>query len=110
MNTSNLTNVKIGRYKIDYKSDGIPDTTPDVLIESLIRSYLDKLMPSRRFIDEESFDFRSETKDGYLAILDLIDGIESFCSGLKEWGVFEPVAWPDAFRQYIDDARIRRKP
>ena len=84
---ANLPTLQASRYKVTYKSDGSPVTEADVWLEQLIGSHLEKRMPGLRLIGEESFDFKWESNDGYLAILDPIDGTENFCSGLKEWGV-----------------------
>ena len=84
---ANLPTLQASRYKVTYKSDGSPVTEADVWLEQLIGSHLEKRMPGLRLIGEESFDFKLESNDGYLAILDPIDGTENFCSGLKEWGV-----------------------
>lgn len=75
------------RYEIQYKPDGSPVTSADVLMEGLIQSFLEERLPGLLFIGEESFDFKWKSSEGYLAILDPIDGTENFCSGLKEWGV-----------------------
>ena len=75
------------RYDIRYKTDGSPVTSADVLMENLIRSFLEERLSGLQFVGEESFDFKWESSKGYLAILDPIDGTENFCSGLKEWGV-----------------------
>ena len=83
----NLPTLQVSRYKVTYKSDGSPVTEADVWLEQLIGSHLEKRLPGLRLIGEESFDFKWESNDGYLAILDPIDGTENFCSGLKEWGV-----------------------
>lgn len=82
-----LPALELSRYDIEYKADGSPVTKADVLLEKLIRTHLEKKLPDLRFVGEESFDFKWEANEGYLAILDPIDGTENFCSGLKEWGV-----------------------
>ena len=83
----NLPALQASRYKVKYKADGSPVTEADVWLEKLIGSHLGKRLPGLRLIGEESFDFTWEASEGYLAILDPIDGTENFCSGLKEWGV-----------------------
>ena len=79
--------IQSGRYDITFKSDGSPVTASDVLIETRLREYLESNLPGLAFVGEESFDFVARQSDGYLAVLDPIDGTENFCSGLKEWGV-----------------------
>jgi myo-inositol-1(or 4)-monophosphatase len=83
----NLPTIQASRYKVKYKADGSPVTEADVWVEQLIGSHLKQRLPGLRLIGEESFDFKWESNEGYLAILDPIDGTENFCSGLKEWGV-----------------------
>lgn len=83
----NLPTLQASRYKVTYKADGSPVTEADVWLEQLLGSYLQKRLPGLQLIGEESFDFKWESNEGYLAILDPIDGTENFCSGLKEWGV-----------------------
>jgi myo-inositol-1(or 4)-monophosphatase len=82
-----LPDLQASRFAVRYKPDGSPVTSSDVMMENLIRTFLEARLPSLRFVGEESFDFSWEANEGYLAILDPIDGTENFCSGLKEWGV-----------------------
>ena len=83
----NLPILQASRYKVKYKADGSPVTEADVWLEKLIGLHLEKRLPGLRLIGEESFDLNWDSNEGYLAILDPIDGTENFCSGLKEWGV-----------------------
>lgn len=84
---TNLPRLQEGRYQIEYKEDGSPVTSSDRLLEQLVQDFLGNKLPKLSFIGEETFEFKWEKADGYLAILDPIDGTENFCSGLKEWGV-----------------------
>lgn len=79
--------IEARRYDIRYKADGSPVTGADVLIENEIRALLEQRFPGICFIGEESFDFEWSRNEGYVAIVDPVDGTENFCSGLKEWGV-----------------------
>jgi myo-inositol-1(or 4)-monophosphatase len=83
----NLPTILAQRYDITYKPDNSPVTAADVSMENLIHSFLKERMPALTFIGEETFDFKWQSGQGYLAILDPIDGTENFCSGLKEWGI-----------------------
>jgi myo-inositol-1(or 4)-monophosphatase len=83
----NMDRVKAGRFDIRYKEDGSPVTSADQFLELLIRSHLEHYLPNLVFVGEESFDFKRPIEDGYVALLDPIDGTENFCSGIKEWGV-----------------------
>ncbi|PKX83484.1 inositol monophosphatase family protein [Pectobacterium peruviense] len=84
--TNNLSEIKRLRYKIKYKKDNSPVTEADRFIENYISEWLKNKLPNLTFVGEESFDFRTQKYDGYVALLDPIDGTENFCSGLKEWG------------------------
>lgn len=85
---ASLPEVNKYRYTIEYKGDGSPVTRADKYLEESIKEYLDSQIPDLIFIGEETFCFDLKLVDeGYLAVLDPIDGTENFCSGLKEWGV-----------------------
>jgi myo-inositol-1(or 4)-monophosphatase len=84
-----LPSVLARRYDIRWKPDGSPVTEADIYLETLIAGWLNDRLPDLDFIGEESFGKteRVEPRDGWIAVLDPIDGTENFCSGLKEWGV-----------------------
>jgi len=76
------------RHDVDWKADGSPVTQADILLERRIGDWLADRLPDLHLIGEESFSGdRPPTGDGWVAVLDPIDGTENFCSGLKEWGV-----------------------
>lgn len=77
------------RYDISWKADSSPVTQADLFLEQRLTDWLGDRLPGLNLIGEESFsDDGSETaRDGWVAVLDPIDGTENFCSGLKEWGV-----------------------
>ena len=84
----NMGRIEATRYDITLKPDGSPVTASDVFLEHLIRDHLVAHIPAIAFAGEETFaDGAPLRTDGYVAILDPIDGTENFCSGLKEWGV-----------------------
>ncbi|MEH0876414.1 inositol monophosphatase family protein [Pectobacterium cacticida] len=83
---NNLSTIEQLRYKIEYKSDNSPVTEADKFIEEMICRWLKKQLPELTFVGEETFDFKLHEYNGYVALLDPIDGTENFCSGLKEWG------------------------
>lgn len=83
----NLDRILETRQDIKWKKDGSPVTSSDIFVENLIHEYLRQKMSEIVFIGEESCDFCKVSTDGYIAVLDPIDGTENFCSGLKEWGV-----------------------
>lgn len=84
---NNLTKIEETRYDITLKLDDTPVTKSDIFIEDLIHNYVRKNLSNAVFIGEESFDNDSVITDGYVILLDPIDGTENFCSGMKEWGV-----------------------
>lgn len=77
------------RFDIRWKADGSPVTEADLLIEKRLTTWLRERLPSPAIIGEESFDSGTPAAlaDGWVAVIDPIDGTENFCSGLKEWGV-----------------------
>ncbi|MGX9963283.1 inositol monophosphatase family protein [Roseomonas sp. F4] len=75
------------RRDVSWKPDGSPVTASDVFVEEMIRRYVTENLPGADFVGEESYSTSDQLGDGYLVLLDPIDGTENFCSGLKEWGV-----------------------
>lgn len=93
--TGNLAAILETRYEITLKPDGTPVTGSDLLIERWVRRFVEMKLPGAVFIGEETFDFSVRDTEGYLVVLDPIDGTENFCSGLQEWGVSFGI-WKDA--------------
>ncbi len=75
------------RGDVRWKTDGSPVTEADVLLEARIGEWLAARLPDLVLVGEESFSGTWSGHDGWVALLDPIDGTENFCSGLKEWGV-----------------------
>ncbi|MEW9853598.1 inositol monophosphatase family protein [Novosphingobium sp. M1R2S20] len=77
------------RYDITLKADGSPVTQADIFLEDKLTSWLAERLPGLVVIGEETFDglATADGNNGWVAVLDPIDGTENFCSGLKEWGV-----------------------
>ena len=76
------------RHKIVWKPDGSPVTDADVLLENEMTRFLEGALPGVRVIGEETFTTETAPSlEGWIAVIDPIDGTENFCSGLKEWGV-----------------------
>lgn len=84
---SNLDPILKTRYEKTLKPDGSSLTTSDIFVEELIYRHTKEWIPDVIFVGEESFDFENFETEGYVVILDPIDGTENFCSGLKEWGI-----------------------
>lgn len=75
------------RGEVSWKADGSPVTGADLLLERRIANWLAARLPGLVLAGEESFGGQWPGHDGWVALLDPIDGTENFCSGLKEWGV-----------------------
>ncbi|WP_158266291.1 inositol monophosphatase family protein [Allosphingosinicella deserti] len=77
------------RFDIRWKADGSPVTEADVFLERRITEWLSERLPQLTLIGEETFVESASCgpRQGWVAVLDPIDGTENFCSGLKEWGV-----------------------
>lgn len=82
-----LPELEARRYDITWKPDDSPVTAADIFLEEAIRDWLLGELPDLCFIGEESWTAGGAVGDGWVAVLDPIDGTENFCSGLKEWGV-----------------------
>jgi myo-inositol-1(or 4)-monophosphatase len=76
------------RFDIAWKADGSPVTEADIFLEKSLAAWLGERLPGLCLIGEESYCAGAPApRDGWIAVLDPVDGTENFCSGLKEWGV-----------------------
>ncbi len=66
-------------------------TAADIFLEGAIREWLDRDIPSICFIGEERWIAGAAVGDGWMAVLDPIDGTGNFCSGLEERGMSLPI-------------------
>jgi len=84
-----LPEIAARRYDIKWKDDDSPVTEADIFLERRLTGWLAERLPGLVLIGEESFIAAapSAARNGWVAVLDPIDGTENFCSGLKEWGV-----------------------
>lgn len=82
-----MAQIEEGRRDTRLKPDGSPVTAADLFVENLVRSHLETALPGIEFVAEESYAGKALSHDGFVALLDPIDGTENFCSGLKEWGL-----------------------
>src|SRR5690606_36372445 len=85
--TASLPELLERRREIRWKEDGSPVTAADVLLETRISSWLAERLPGLALIGEESYAGGPAPGEGWVALLDPIDGTENFCSGLSLWGV-----------------------
>lgn len=84
---NHLDQIEATRFDVTLKDDHTPVTTSDIFVEELVKKYIEEQLPGTTFIGEESFTSTTLQSEGYLVVLDPIDGTENFSSGLKEWGV-----------------------
>jgi myo-inositol-1(or 4)-monophosphatase len=82
-----LPEVLARRGTVRWKADDSPVTEADVLLEQRIADWLAARLPGLAVIGEESYAGAPVPAEGWIAVLDPIDGTENFCSGLKLWGV-----------------------
>lgn len=75
------------RGEISWKPDGSPVTSADVLLEARLADWLGARLPGLVLVGEESYRGAPAPREGWIAVVDPIDGTENFCSGLKEWGI-----------------------
>lgn len=62
-------------------------TSGDLLLDKIIQDVVAKESISIELISEENFNEAVQTTDGYIVVVDPIDGTENFTSGMCEWGV-----------------------
>lgn len=75
------------RGNVKIKTDNSPVTDADLLVEQEVEALLRKVLGELNFYGEESFTKASHSVDGWVAVLDPIDGTENFVSGLRTWGL-----------------------
>ena len=71
-----------GKTAIENKTDGSPVTTADRECESLMRASITSEYPAHHIYGEE---FGGDTGDGFVWVLDPIDGTRSFISGSRQY-------------------------
>ncbi|GEM_PF-388733 len=88
------------RHEVSWKADGSPVTQADIILEQRLGAWLAARLPDIALIGEESYapGEAAPPANGWIAVLDPIDGTENFCSGLKEWGVSLSL-WHDGTHQ-----------
>lgn len=87
--TDSLPEIEARRTDVHWKEDDSPVTAADIFLERRLTAWLAERLPGLVLIGEESFSANTlpHARDGWVAVLDPIDGTENFCSGFKEWGV-----------------------
>ena len=85
---TSLDDIICNRANFKIKSDGSYVSEGDLLVQSIVRNWIDSHLPDHVFISEEE-EITSNNWDvnGSYVVLDPIDGTENFISGLKEWGI-----------------------
>lgn len=85
---SNLGKILPLRSKKQLKEDGSFVSEGDLLLERLVKNYVNEKWQGYSLISEESPELNIKAYNAEkVIILDPIDGTENFVSGLKEWGV-----------------------
>ncbi|MDD5392920.1 MAG: hypothetical protein PHE17_07880 [Thiothrix sp.] len=86
--SSSLPSILNTRNRFRMKEDNSYVSEGDLLIQSIVESWVKKKFPNHLLISEEMepFDDVWDSLGSYV-VLDPIDGTENFVSGLKEWGV-----------------------
>ncbi|MEM8939347.1 MAG: inositol monophosphatase family protein [Bacteroidota bacterium] len=62
-------------------------TQGDLLVNDKVKSVFDGHFKDYLFITEEATDHSDDDYDGFIVVVDPIDGTENFTSGFPEWGI-----------------------
>jgi len=76
-----------GRVSIDFKEDNSVVTEADLAVEKFLGEKLMALVPGSSFLGEEGVTGAERDGNGYLWIVDPIDGTSGYSKGLPVWGV-----------------------
>lgn len=84
-----LPQILLGRGHIRLKEDNSYVSDGDLLVQSIVSSWLQEALPNHQLISEEMAPFNGVVwnDQGNYVFLDPIDGTENFISGLREWGI-----------------------
>lgn len=86
--SSFLPDILSGRDHVRLKNDNSYVSDADILVQSIVDSWIKKYFPNHSLISEEMAPFHNVWDPlGNYVVLDPIDGTENFISGLKEWGI-----------------------
>lgn len=75
------------RSDVTLKGDDTPVTAADVLVQQSIQDHLSAQLEGLTFVGEEGDFSADHSLEGWVAVVDPIDGTENFASSLPEWGV-----------------------
>lgn len=76
-----------GRANPKVKFDESLVTEADLEVQEHIRSQVAERFPTHRFLGEESPPWEAPGKDGFLWVVDPVDGTSSFAKGYPIWGI-----------------------
>jgi len=74
------------RTDVELKADDTPVTAADLRVQHELEALLRSALPGLTFVGEEQSAGWEESLDGWVAVVDPIDGTENFASSLVEWG------------------------
>lgn len=74
------------RSEVTLKEDDTPVTSADRLVQRALEGTLRADLPDLTFVGEEDEGSWSARTEGWVAVVDPIDGTENFTSSLPEWG------------------------
>lgn len=81
-----LPQLDVLRADVDLKEDDTPVTAADLLVQQKLETLLRAAFPDLTFVGEEQEAAWEESSQGWVAVVDPIDGTENFASSLVEWG------------------------
>ena len=83
-----LPDILNARNDFKMKEDGSYVSVGDLLVQSIVEGWANRMFPKHLLISEEKASFNNVwDSSGSFVVLDPIDGTENFVSGLKEWGI-----------------------
>lgn len=74
------------RSRVTIKSDDTPVTAADKLAQTTLEAYFHSQFTDLTFVGEEDETGWTKDPDGWVVVVDPIDGTENFVSSMPEWG------------------------
>jgi myo-inositol-1(or 4)-monophosphatase len=73
--------------KVWYKGHSSPVTEADIALDTFLKGQLSGLFPQAGWLSEETADDPARLEQGYVWIVDPIDGTRAFASGHPDWAI-----------------------
>jgi len=73
--------------KLWYKGQSSPVTEADIALDTFLKGHLLELLPQAGWLSEETADDPARLEQGYVWIVDPIDGTRAFATGHPDWAV-----------------------